>query len=290
MQKHFFLASFILLTSSVFSQETEEDVEPIETFQSTRIINGHSIEQLGKGVLEFRVEHRFGDIAGSNGGFQSMFGLDNSKDIRIAFEYGITDHLMIGLGRSKGARTPYASLIDGFAKYRILSQKKGEMPFSLGILGGINYTYMKASTDISQVSSFPKQIYRFSYATQLNIARKFHERFSMQLSPTLVHQNYVASDDINTLFSIGTGARIGLTGTIGIILEYYQNMHSSSIRSINHNSLSVAIEWITFGHNFTVYLTNSGGFGEVQFVANTQEDWLKGQFRLGFCIGRKFQR
>jgi hypothetical protein len=41
-----------------------------------------------------------------------LFGLDNSADIRIAFEYGITDKMMIGLGRSKGTGSPYKSLID----------------------------------------------------------------------------------------------------------------------------------------------------------------------------------
>ncbi len=32
------------------------------TFKTTRIANGHSIENLGKGVLDFRVNHRFGRI------------------------------------------------------------------------------------------------------------------------------------------------------------------------------------------------------------------------------------
>ena len=70
------------------------------TFHSTRVINGHSVETLAKGVLEFRIEHRFGDIAGDEGGAQAFFGFDNSSDIRFAFEYGINDKLMIGLHQS----------------------------------------------------------------------------------------------------------------------------------------------------------------------------------------------
>ena len=268
----------------------QDESEGLPTFQSTRIINGHSIEQLGKGVLEFRVEHRFGDIAGTNGGAQTMFGLDNSSDIRLAFEYGITDKLMVGIGRSKGARTPFTNLMDGFAKYTIFNQVAGKMPISLGVLGVTNYTYMKASDDISLVNSFPKQAHRFSYVAQVNIARRFSDRLSVAVLPTLVHRNLVRTDDVNTLFSIGTGGRIGLTDNLGLILEYYHNIHDNSLRLNNKNSFSVAFEWMTFGHNFTIYLTNSGGFGEVQYVANTEEDWLKGQFRLGFCIGRKFER
>ena len=32
-----------------------------ETFTGTRVINGHSVETLKSRILEFRIEHRFGD-------------------------------------------------------------------------------------------------------------------------------------------------------------------------------------------------------------------------------------
>ncbi len=260
-----------------------------ETFSSTRIINGHSIETLNKGVLEFRVEHRFGDIGGTAGGAQTMFGLDNSADIRIAFEYGITDKLMVGLGRSKGTGAPYKSLIDGFAKYRVLDQTKGKIPVSLAMIGTTSYSYMKASEDISQVSHFPEWQHRFAYSLQLNVARKFGDRLSLALMPTMVHRNYVAANDVNTMFALGGAMRCGLTSTTALLVEYYHVFSNASFRPTNTQSLGVAFEWITFGHNFTVHLTNSKGFGETQFIPYTYEDWLKGQFRLGFCIGRKFQ-
>ncbi len=276
---------------TVTNTEVEEDTNLVlETFQSTRIINGHSVENLRKGVLEFRVEHRFGDIAGDAGGVQNMFGLDNSSDIRLALEYGITDKLMVGLGRSKGTGTPYRSLIDGFAKYRILHQKKKGMPISLSALAMSTYSYMKASEDIAEVSHFPEWQHRFAYAAQLNVARKFGERLSLSVIPTVVHRNYVPSDDVNTLFAIGGALRCAITSTFAIMLEYYQPLHNETIRLTNTNALGIAFEWITFGHNFTIYVTNSKGFGETQFIPYTYEDWLKGQFRLGFCIGRKFER
>jgi hypothetical protein len=264
-----------------------------ETFQSTRIINGHSNESLRKGVLEFRVEHRFGDIAGTDGGVQNMFGLDNSADIRLGFEYGITDRLMVGLGRNKGTGVPYRSLIDGFAKYAILKQKKKGMPISLSAVGIGTFTYQKASEDVSQISNFPKWEHRLAYAAQLIMTRKFGNVLSLALSPTLVHRNYVATSDENTLFALGGATRVALTSKMAILLEYY-HVFSDDDRAYSSgakftNSLGVAFEWITFGHNFTVYLTNSKGFVETQFIPYTFENWLKGQFRLGFCIGRKFE-
>ncbi len=259
------------------------------TFQSTRLINGHTIETLSKNVLEFRVEHRFGDIAGAGGGVQTNFGFDNSADIRLALEYGITDKLMIGIGRSKGTGNPYRSLFDGLVKYRFLEQRKGGSPVSIAAIGTFSFSYMKASTDSTQISYFPKFNHRLAYSSQINVARKFGERLSLALMPTLVHQNYVAADNTNTIFAMGGGARIGITSTMAILLEYYHCMTPNSIRQNNKNSLGVALEFVTFGHNFTLYFANASGLGETQFITNTNSDWLKGQFRFGFAIGRKFE-
>lgn len=278
------------LDSELFATDTTIDSAPVrDIFNSTRIINGHSTETLGKKVMEFRVEHRFGDIAGAAGGVQQMFGFDNIADIRLALEYGITDNLMIGFGRSKGSGAPYRSLVDLFMKYRFIDQRKGGSPVSVSALGLMTFTYMKASTDSTQITFFPKFIHRLSYASQLNISRKFHDRLSLALIPTVVHQNYVDGNNQNTLFSLGGGARIGVTGTFGILLEYYHCFSSNAIRQDFTNSLSVAAEFITFGHNFTLFFSNARGLGETQFITNTTSDWLKGQFRFGFAVGRKFE-
>ena len=277
-----------IVTESIEEDYNYEMIEP--TFHSTRVINGHSVESLGKGVLEFRIEHRFGDIAGDEGGAQTFFGFDNSSDIRFAFEYGINDKLMIGLGRSKGTGAPYKSLMDGFVKYRAIKQEKGKSPLSLTVVGSSFFTYMTASEDLGQVSHFPQWQHRFAYSTQLNIARSFGKRLSLAVMPTLVHRNYVAQDDVNSLFAMGAAARIGISDTKAILLECYYGITDDDYRSSYKNSIGIAYEWITFGHNFTVNFTNSKGFGEAQFIPYTFSDWLKGQFRLGFCISRKFEK
>lgn len=41
------------------------------TFKSTRIVNGHSIETIGKYNLDFRISHRFGYL---NSGSYNLFG------------------------------------------------------------------------------------------------------------------------------------------------------------------------------------------------------------------------
>ncbi|MBM3186336.1 MAG: hypothetical protein FJZ67_08540 [Bacteroidetes bacterium] len=274
-----------------YGQDTiVEDYEEPRTFSSTRVINGHSVETLGKGFMDMRIEHRFGDMAGDFGGWENMFGFDNLSDMRIALEYGITDDLMIGFGRSKGTGFPYRSLLDGFVKYRILRQEKSKMPVSLTAVVGSFFSYMKASNDESQVSYFPKNAHRFSYFTQLNLAKHFGDYLSLSLMPTYVHRNYVYADDMNDLFALGGAFRIKLFKRFAVISEYYYIFNPNNFRpQMNYkNSLAFGLEWFTFGHSFTINLTNSGGLGEAQFIPYTRSNWLKGQFRFGFCVGRKF--
>lgn len=291
--KRLFGFMFLAMSLSTYAQDstaTEEEYEEEEpkTFASTRIINGHSVETLSKGLFDMRIEHRFGDIAGSAGGYQNMFGFDVLSDMRIAMEYGITDKLMVGLGRSKGTGAPYRSLLDGFVKYKILEQKKNKMPISMAVAAGSTFTYMKASSDLSQVNSFPKAAHRFAYYTQLNIAKHFGTRLSLAMMPTFVYRNYVAANDLNAIFSLGGAARVKVSDRFALIVEYYQVFNKSGYRDGYRNSLGVALEWFTFGHTFTINLTNSAGLGETQFIPYTTQNWLKGQFRFGFCVGRKF--
>jgi hypothetical protein len=291
-----FVSSQLSLAQDTIIEEVYAEEEPI-TFASTRIISGHSVETIAKGITDFRIEHRFGDIAGTNGGVQNMFGFDMLSDMRIALEYGVTDKLMIGFGRCKGTGAPYRSLLDGFVKYRALTQKKNKMPVSLAVIGGSTFTYMTASSDISQVNSFPKTAHRFSYFTQVNVARHFGDKASIALMPTYVHRNYVASDDVNELFSLGGAFRIKLTSRFALIGEYYHAFSNGTLRPSDtredgsagyKNSMGIALEWFTFGHNFTINFTNAAGLGETQFIPYTFQSWGKGQFRFGFSVSRKF--
>tara|TARA_Y100001933_G_scaffold34918_1_gene29860 strand:- start:1986 stop:2918 length:933 start_codon:yes stop_codon:yes gene_type:complete len=272
-----------------FDFDFEFEEENTKTFNSTRIISGHSVEILPAKTYEMRIEHRFGDIAGAAGGFQTMFGFDNVSDMRIALEYGISEKVMVGFGRCKGTGVPYRSLLDGFFKYKLLDQKKSKVPLSLTVVSGATFTYQKASSDISGVTHFPKVAHRFAYFSEINLARRFGNILSLSLIPTLVHRNYVAADDQNTLFSLGSALRMKLSKKFFFMMEYYHCFNSSSFRQQGYqNSLGIALEWGTFGHNFTINFTNSRGLGENQFIPYTYQRWLDGQFRLGFCVSRQF--
>ncbi|MFT7343721.1 MAG: hypothetical protein ACI9XP_000295 [Lentimonas sp.] len=280
---------FVLTLSTIvgFNSHTQEI---IETFRNTRIVNSHSSEVLKQGLWEYRIEHRFGDLAGSQGGVQTAFGFDNVADIRMAFEYGFAKNWMLGFGRSKGIANPYTSLLDGFVKGRILTQNSDKkVPFSLAVLGSSFYSYMKKSIDPNSLSSFPKRSHRLSYSAQLIATRKINDRLSFAIMPTYTHRNYVNVDDVNGLLSLGSAFNVKLTKSFGVVVEYFYNIHDNNIRKDYKNALGIGVEFITSGHNFHINLTNTRGFGEVQYVALNTSDWTKGQFRLGFSISRDFK-
>jgi hypothetical protein len=100
------------------------------TFKSTRIMNGHSIQRMPPGQLDFRISHRFGTI---NSGAYEFFGLDRSN-VHFSLEYGILKWLMAGVGRGT-----YEKTFDGFAKFTLLRQSSGAkiMPVSVSVLSSV---------------------------------------------------------------------------------------------------------------------------------------------------------
>ncbi len=285
MKKLLFLTLLVSLSS--FSQE--ETTYTYNTFKSARIINSHSVEMLERRNMDFRIGHRFGDIAGTNGGISTLYGIDNSSDISVGLEYGITNNFNVGLTRYKGAG-PYRQLYEGYAKYKFLAQSN-KMPITLAAIGKYNITSMMASTDSSSPTSFPDFVSRTSSSFQLLIARKFNERFSLQVMPTYVHRNYVGFYDQNGTFAIGAGARVQLTKLIGIIGEYHYVVFEENVQqNLNtFNPIALGVEFDTGGHIFQLNFSNSRGFGEAQYIPSTFSDFTEGQFRFGFSISRVFK-
>ena len=90
-----------ICTIFILSVDAQEAIH--QTFKDTRVINTPSTETLGKGKLDFRVAHRFGDIAGPAGGWTTLYGLETAADVGIGFDYGLSNNFMIGISRTKGS-------------------------------------------------------------------------------------------------------------------------------------------------------------------------------------------
>lgn len=249
----------------------------LQTFKGTRLINGHSVETKPGGALEFIISHRFGTL---NSGSYNLWGLDAST-IRLGLEYGITDALGVGVGRSSLDKS-----YDGYLKYKVLGQASGAdpFPFTLTLLGSAQYKTNKSGADENLNSND-----RTSYAVQALIARKFSPNFSFQVAPVLVHRNTVDQDlFVNDLFALGLGGRARITRSVSLHVEYYARLNEKE-GNPNYDAIGVGIDIETGGHVFQLVFTNTLGMMERIFVAETNEDFWDGNIHFGFNITRTFQ-
>ena len=267
------------------------------TFKSTRLINGHTNETIHKNELDFKVDHRFGDIAGSNGGIRQFFGLDNSTDVRIGFEYGLSDRLSIGLARAKGA-TAVQQLYEGSIKFRLLEQTADDkIPFAITLFGSNTIAAVKGNTeDPTSATAYENFQDRMNYVSQMIIARKFNSNISFILSPTYVHRNFTAYRDQNSMFAVGIGGRAKLSKRMALVVDYFLPFRNKADRQYLeqvsatkfYNPLGLGLEMETGGHVFHLNFTNATAIQEMQFIPQTTSSWLKGQYRWGFSISRRF--
>jgi len=251
-------------------------VPVVATFKSTRIINGHSVETVKRNHLEFRISHRFGRL---NSGAYELFGLDQAV-IRLGLEYGLTDDLTVGVGRS-GTQKAY----DFFGKYKLLRQTPNQMPVSVTLFGSTVVRTQKSFVP-GETFSFQEKL---SYAGQVLVARKFSENLSLQLSPTYLYRNNpeLAGDE-RLLLALGLGGRLKVSRRVSINAEYFYAFRKKNNDLPYHNSLSLGVDIETGGHVFQLHFTNSLGMIEKQFIGETTGAWGQGDIHYGFNISRTF--
>jgi hypothetical protein len=262
------------LLNQLGNKEPADSELTIGTFNGTRMVNGHSTETLYRGSLEFIITHRFGTL--NSGGF-NLWGLDDAS-IRLGLEYGITDRLGVGMGRSSFDKT-----FDYYIKYKAL-QQSNHMPVTLRALGTASYN---ASMNVEFPTLTTQE--KMSYVAQFLISRKFSSRLSLQVAPVYLHQATVDTDfAVNDLFSVGFGGRMKVTKSMSIIGEYYLRVNENA-NTPYYDPIGVGVEFETGGHVFQLVFTNARGMVERSFLAETEGDFFKGDVHFGFNITRTFQ-
>jgi hypothetical protein len=279
----------IMFGSSAYAQDDLMDMlssepESVEyvyaTFKTTRVMNGHSIENPAPGTLLFLIQHRFGRV---NTGIYELFGLDQAS-IRLGFEYGINDRLSVGFGRSSFEKT-----YDGFAKYKILRQSTGakKMPVTMSYYVSAAITSLKWE-DMGVEGRDNYFSSRVSYTHMLLIARKMNSNLSVQITPALVHKNLVATpEDKNDIFSIGIGGRYKLTQRLTVNAEYFYTPPEQVTYNFDQ-ALSLGVDIETGGHVFQLHFSNAKAFFDRGYLTETEGSWGNGDIYFGFSISRVF--
>jgi hypothetical protein len=291
--KRFFTLFLALLAGSAAAQtddlmqlldadSTAQGNRPVTaTFKSTRLVTGHSIETVKGKHLDFLIMHRFDRV---NKGLSEFFGLDFAT-IRLSLEYGITDRLMVGVGRTSLEKTA-----DFFAKGRLLRQSR-TVPLSVTAFGS---WAIDTRRPIAGFLEFGNPTDRYVYTGQLLLARKFSDRLSLQVAPTLVHRNRVTyAFEEGTLGALGLGGRLKLNKRVSLNAEYFLvSGLGSEPERVNYNPLAIGFDIETGGHVFQLHFTNSFGMIEKHFIGQTGGTtggrWQNGDIHWGFNISRTF--
>ena len=283
------LYSFLLLCSlavqaqasdlfDVFEESTQSEVV-YATFKGTQLINAATNETPSEGVLQFVMAHRFGSF--NDDYLYNFFGLDNAQ-VRMQLDYGVTDRLNIGIGRSS-----FLKVADGFVKYQLLQQQKGTktVPVSIALHSSTNYRNARYTDGIDHTMSD-----RLSYMHQAIIARKWNRKLSTLVSPSVVHFNLVpTAQDPNTTAHITLGARYKISNRMALTGEstlLSNREFSSGERYTTPFAFGVDIE--TGGHVFQLHISNTRAMNGPYWMARNPYSASNGGLFLGFNISRVF--
>ncbi len=258
----------VLSQSTVQAQETKEETKeapakktaakPVKnTFQSVWIIDNQTVMVPIKGTLEMDIMHRFGTV---QKGYEDFWGFFAPSNIRMGVSYSPINKLNVGIGITKRNM-----LWDANAKYAIITQTPHKYPVSVSFYTNMAYDTRKDADN----SIFKYRSQRLSFFHQLLIARKVTDKFSVQIAPSLSHQNsvngyYTKNDSTGTTkfkemkfdhFAIAFSGRYKLTNVTSIMINYDQPLTKHATNNPNPN-FAFGVEMNTSSHSFQLFVGN----------------------------------
>ena len=272
-----------LLLFPIFSNAQDDLLEGIDTpaknqkvqsaFKALKIINLESTKIASKGDFYFIVAHRFASI---KTGVENGFGLDNAIT-QIKFIKGLANGLSVSAARSELA-------YDFALKYMIINQLENGFPITVAGFSSI------AFNNTLKPSNFPLMKFqdRIIYVQQILASRKFNEKLSLQLAPTVFHENFTTLDtQQNTQFAIGIGGRYKMTKRLSLNMDYAAHLNRAS-GSPYRDPLSIGLDLESGGHVFQMHFTSSQGIHEAAYLGNSTGNWATGDVYFGFNLSRVF--
>lgn len=258
---------FLLLVSMGFSQVGDN-----------YFISSPSTLPVKKGLLDFRIYHLFGDAAGRNGGIKTLFGMDQARDVRFAFEYGLGNKTSLGISRSAGGYIRQ-QIFNIYGKHRFYNKNKMQIAFYTEA----NATAMEASELATSEVNFQDFSSRIGYLNGLIIQKDF-EKTQVMASLYTDWRNFVGADEENLTLATVIGLKQKIT--------YAFSFGADVLIPFNNDTkpgITLDFEFDTGGHVFQLYLSQFGGTTLSQNLSYGYEDLSKGEFRFGFMISRPFK-
>ena len=255
------------------------------TFKGNLIIDNQTVMVPLKKTFEFTIQHRFGTI---NNGYSDMYGLFAPANMRLGGNYTPVDNLQVGIGICKENMQ-----WDGNVKYAIIKQAVSNSGFPVSVTF---YGNMAAST-LPKKGNFVTDNDRYSYFSQVIIARKITKDFSVQVAPSLSYFNNVpgymsAEAGIkptmnNDHYAIAFMGSYMFTGTLGVMADYDQPLTQHPTNN-PHPNISFGLQVVTITHSFQIFLGNYQSILPQSNNLFNQNDYTQSRYLIGFNITKRW--
>jgi len=293
------LLSFISVISFAQTEATETPVVkekdyPVNaTFESGVLIDAQTVVIPTKKTLEMVIQHKFGTI---ENGHSNLWGIYGSSNIRLSLNYVPAKNFQIGAGITKRYMTT-----DVNAKWTVLQQtRKNKIPVSVALYGnfaidGRNISAFETGM-VREAYTGPTLHYKFydrySYFSQLIVARKFCNEFSLQAAVSFTHYNSVGVLYDHDKVGVHVNGRIKVSPQGSIVFNYDNPLKIKQISEQREwtnppkPNLAFGYEISTGTHAFQIYMASTTSLLPQDNIMWNQNDMNNKGFALGFTITR----
>jgi len=299
MKKYIALLLFSTFAVQLFAQETEKEKDsPVsKTFESGYLIDNQTVEMYDAKTLEFAIQHKFGSMENA---LSDLFGVyADGANIRLGLNYVPVKSLQLGIGATK--KNMYT---DFNAKWLVLQQtEKNSIPVSVALYGNMAIDGRNKSTFGTGKTNHPGEgttqynittSDRLSYFSQLIIARKITNGFSLQAGVSFSHYNMTVKDGDHDKIGLHFSGRIKFSPQSAIIFNYD---HPLKIKDISEQTkwtaandplpnLCIGWEIATYTHAFQIYVGTADGILNQDMMMHNRNDWTNKGLAIGFNITR----
>lgn len=273
------LIGFMMCSSAAHAQVERRLVQPDrnvdDIFKAPKVIGLNSVKQIGQNQLHMSILHTFNGSV--SGGIDTFFGIDNGANVRLGLDYGLTDDLSIGIGRTSSLK-----VVDTRIKWTFMHQTTESKPVSVAILGSASI-----ETVPNRFSTNPKVSDKMGYLGMLMVARKFSDRLSLQASPMVGYFVRPVLTEQKSLLGLGIAGRYKTSDRVAFTFEAIPIINKPESLSL---PVAVGIDLETGGHVFQMFFTTSSFHTEHYIMAYNFEPFFEDKplFRFGFNVNRIF--
>ena len=265
----------------VFAQEKEnksEQEETEKTFQSPLIINNQTIDVVEKNELEISFMQRFGNIVND----ADLFGIYSPANLRLGIDYGLMKGFSVGVGATK-----LKSIFDLNAKIILMYQNKTERkPVSVVFFCEASRSGMSDENFINQAGEY-NAINRLSYFSELMVARKFNDKFSLQGAITFSYFNLIEEIYANSNIGFSILGRYKICDKTALIFDFDYPLTVTNNNSPKPN-IGAGLEFEGKTNILQLFVSSSYAIVNSEYRVCNQMDIAKGNLLIGFNISHKW--